>query len=341
MTTAQIAMMMGAAAGGGLMNAMAGGGTIVTFPILVFLGEPSIIANATSTVALLPGAAASMAGYRDEVITHKEWLKTLLLPSLLGGGLGSLLLLRTPESTFAALAPVLVLFATLLFMLQGFLAGRRERRAARQPASGGPQAGTGDASASAAAIAPARPQRATSSSGTQSGLAPNRAPGAPAPALAQQGSASAQAADEAAAAGGRSDQTAAAAQADPLTTRRWVVAIFFQFLISVYGGYFGAAIGILMLAVLGFLGLSNIFAMNGLKNFFGFCINGVAAAYFILRGAVVWPVALLMMAGSIAGGYGGARLARHIGQKRARAAVVVIGLVVTAILFWQHIHSAS
>jgi uncharacterized protein len=271
MTVTEGAIMLAAAATGGLMNAMAGGGTIVTFPTLVFLGEPAIIANATSTVALLPGAAASMAGYGREVASHREWLKTLLLPSVVGGGIGSILLLRTEEKTFANLAPLLVLFATLLFIWQGILSRRRERRLA-----GGPDAG------------------------------------------------------------------AAASDAPPslhLSRGRWLTAILFQFAISIYGGYFGAAIGILMLAVLGFLGLTNIFAMNGLKNFFGFCINGVAAAYFILRGAVVWPVALLMMAGSIAGGYGGARLAQVIGKEKARAAVVVIGFVVTAILFWQRARS--
>lgn len=278
MTPAEIAAMLAAAATGGLMNAMAGGGTIVTFPTLIFLGEPSIVANATSTVALLPGAAASMIGYGKEVSSHREWLKTLLLPSLVGGGIGSVLLLRTPEKTFAGLAPVLVLFATLLFMLQGVLAHRRSRAAAAAGTSGttGSAGGTEGDAADADTAPPLR-----------------RSPG------------------------------------------RWSAALLFQFAVSIYGGYFGAAIGILMLAVLGFLGISNIFAMNGLKNFFGFCINFVAAAYFIARGAVVWPVALLMMAGSIAGGYGGARLARRIGKEKARAAVVVIGFAVTAILFWQ------
>jgi uncharacterized protein len=353
MTAGQIAMMMGAAAGGGLMNAMAGGGTIVTFPILVFLGEPSIIANATSTVALLPGAAASLVGYRDEVLTHKEWLKTLLLPSLLGGGLGSLLLLRTPESTFAALAPLLVLFATLLFMLQGFLARRRTQRAAPQGIAAGP-------AGQSAAAPDGKQQPASMASGKQqagAGVAVTRqlAGRSGDQQAAKTPGGAPQAGDEAAGtrpiglAGGDGQaarapvarRQAGAGTSVQLSSRRWAVAIFFQFLISVYGGYFGAAIGILMLAVLGFLGLSNIFAMNGLKNFFGFCINGVAAAYFILRGAVVWPVALLMMAGSIAGGYGGARLARRIGQEKARAAVVVIGLVVTAILFWQHTQAAK
>jgi len=303
MTPTDAAIMLAAAATGGLMNAMAGGGTIVTFPILVFLGEPAIIANATSTVALLPGAAASMAGYGREVATHKEWLKTLLLPSVVGGGIGSFLLLRTPERTFANLAPLLVLFATLLFIWQGILARRRARRSSA-------------AATAAAAVAAAAEDPPTG--------------GPPAAARADR--------PLAAAAG-----TGTTADDDPpslgLSRGRWLTAILFQFAISIYGGYFGAAIGILMLAVLGFLGLTNIFAMNGLKNFFGFCINGVAAAYFILRGAVVWPVALLMMAGSIAGGYGGARLAQVIGKEKARAAVVVIGFVVTAILFWQRVRS--
>jgi uncharacterized membrane protein YfcA len=116
---------------------------------------------------------------------------------------------------------------------------------------------------------------------------------------------------------------------------RWAVAVLLQFGVAVYGGYFGAGIGILMLAVLGFLGLSDIHAMNGLKNFFGLSINGVAAAYFIARGAVDWPAALVMIGGAILGGYGGARFARRIGQDKARAAVIAIGLLVAALLAWQ------
>ena len=263
MTQTDIAVLTAAAAVAGVMNAMAGGGTIVTFPTLLLLGEPAITANATSTVALLPAALASMAGFRREVATHREWLKVLLLPSLLGGAIGAVLLLRTPEKAFARLAPVLVLFATVLFMVQGALARRTARRR------------------------------------------------------------------------GDEDPSAAPTPQPDIPRGRWLAALFWQFLVSIYGGYFGAAIGILMLAVLGFLGLRDIFAMNGLKNFFGFCINGVAAAYFIVRGAVEWPVALIMMAGSIAGGYGGAYFARRIGKEKSRAAVVVIGLVVTAVLFWQ------
>ena len=119
------------------------------------------------------------------------------------------------------------------------------------------------------------------------------------------------------------------------TPARLTAAVLFQFGVGVYGGYFGAGIGILMLAVLGFLGLSDIHAANGVKNFFGMCINGVAAAYFIVRGAVDWPVALIMIAGAIVGGYAGAGFARRIGKEKARAAVVVIGLLVAALLLFQ------
>lgn len=250
-------MLLGlAAAGGGMMNAIAGGGTILTFPVLLWLGEPAIIANATSTIALLPGSAASFVGYRREVSSHREWLRTLLLPSLLGGGAGGALLLLTPEKVFASLAPLLVLFATVLFALQGAIARRR-----------GASQSIDD------------------------------------PALVPSG--------------------------------RWPLAAAAQFLVAVYGGYFGAGIGILMLAILGFLGLRDIHAMNGLKAFFGFSINAVAALVFIARGAVDWPVVPVMILGAILGGYGGARLARFIGREKARMAVVGIGLLVAALLFWQ------
>jgi uncharacterized membrane protein YfcA len=249
---ADIAVFAGAGLAAGVMNALAGGGTILTFPALMFHGMPAIQANATSTVALVPGALSSFWGYRREVATHREWLRTLVVPSVAGGALGAWLLLRTEEKVFASLAPWLVLFATLLFLFQIWNSKR--------------SAPLGD------------------------GLAPNR---------------------------------------------RMSVAWAYQFVVAVYGGYFGAGIGILMLVALGFLGLSDIHAMNGLKNFFGACINGVAAAYFIVMGYVEWPVALVMMTGAIAGGFLGALFARRIGKEKARWAVVAVGLFVTAAMLWQ------
>jgi uncharacterized membrane protein YfcA len=258
-----IAALVASAVGAGAMNAMAGGGTILTFPTLIFLGMPAIMANATSTVALLPGAAASMAGFKEDVLRTKGWLRTLFLPSLGGGILGSVLLLRTSEKTFAHLAPVLILLATVLFMARGALS-RRFLPRQEQEDRGDP---------------------------------------------------------------------------DPsgLSRGRWITATLLQLAVAVYGGYFGAGIGILMLALLGFLGLQDIHAMNGLKNFFNLCINCVAAGYFILRGAVSWPEALVLALGAAVGGYSGARFSKRIGQEKARAAVVVIGLLVTAILAWQQL----
>ncbi len=252
MTGGAIAALLASAAGAGAMNAMAGGGTILTFPTLILLGEPAITANATSTVALWPGSVASLYGYRREVAGHRAWLASLFLPSLLGGALGAVLLLATPATTFEELAPFLVLFATLLFAVSGAVSRWTES----------PPGGV-------------------------------RAP------------------------------------------VRLAAAWIFQLAVGVYGGYFGAGIGILMLAVLGFLGLSDIHAANGVKNFLTLGINGVAAAYFIARGAVDWPAALVLMAGAVAGGYAGARLARSIGREKSRAAVVVIGIAVAVLLFLE------
>ncbi len=234
------------------MNSMAGGGTILTFPALLFLGVPPIEANATSTIALIPAAGASLMGYRREVLAHRAWLTSLLVPSLVGGALGSVLLLRTPERLFGQLAPLLILFATSLFLIQAIV-----------------QRGEKDS-------APA-----------------------------------------------------------PRTRRALLFAGLLQFLVAIYGGYFGAGIGILMLVILGSLGLSDIHAMNGLKNFFGICINIVAALYFSVRGAVNWKLAVIMIAGATLGGYAGARFARHIGKGKARAAVVIIGFAVTAALLLE------
>jgi uncharacterized membrane protein YfcA len=100
-----------------------------------------------------------------------------------------------------------------------------------------------------------------------------------------------------------------------------------QFGVAVYGGYFGAGIGILMLAALGAMGLTNIHRMNGLKNWGAMCINAIAAITFVFSGIVTWPVAAAMAAGGLAGGYGGARLALRAGQKWVRRAVIAIGFL--------------
>jgi uncharacterized membrane protein YfcA len=238
----------------GAVNAIAGGGTLLTFPALIGLGVPPIVANATSTVALWPGALGSMWGYRRELRGVARWAAAFAAPSLLGGLAGALLLLRTPPDRFDAIVPWLVLGATGLF-----LAGNR---------------GSG------------RGARGTGNSVPGSDVPEARAP-SPEPRLA---------------------------------------VLLIQFLVAIYGGYFGAGVGILMLATLGFAGFTNIHRMNGLKNWGGLCMNAVAAVAFAFSDVVSWPVALAMAAGAVVGGYGGSRLAQRVPQSAVRRAIVTIGL---------------
>ena len=233
---------------GGVMNSVAGGGTLLTFPALVAAGLSPLAANATSTVALLPAALSSMLGYRGELQGARRWAAALTVPSLVGGGLGALLLLRTSNDTFERVVPWLVLAATALFLLQ-----RPLMRAIRRH--------------------------------EHPGASPD----------------------------GEADGPNAA-------------MLVLQLGVGVYGGYFGAGVGILTLALLGFMGFVNIHRMNGLKNWSGFCMNAVAAGTFALSGIVEWPVAAAMAAGSIAGGYLGARGAQRLPQTFVRAAVAVIGI---------------
>jgi hypothetical protein len=238
------AVIFAAAFFAGAINSVAGGGTLVSFPALVWIGRDPILANATNAVALWPGSFASMVGFRRQIAGSLGWILMLGAPSLLGGALGAFLLLRTPSKTFSQLVPFLILAATLLIALQ-------------EPIS----------------------------------RLFNRNPG------------------------------------DHPSPKWRAGAIAFQFLVAVYGGYFGAGIGILMLAALGLLGLSDIHRMNGLKNFFAFSINAVASIYFVVCGKVIWGDALLMAAGAVLGGYGGANLALRLGRKAVRAAVVAIGFL--------------
>src|SRR5437867_1991804 len=118
----RLALLFAAGFTGGMTNAIAGGGTILTFPALIFAGLQAIDANATSTVALLPGALAGVVGYRQNIPAAAPWIKRFALASLLGGLIGGILLTRTPPKTFQWLVPFLILFATLLFMARGFFA---------------------------------------------------------------------------------------------------------------------------------------------------------------------------------------------------------------------------
>jgi uncharacterized membrane protein YfcA len=245
----RIAIAAAAALVAGIMNAIAGGGTLLTFPVLVAAGLPPLAANATSTVALVPGALSSMLGYRAELEGGRRWARSLTVPSLLGGALGAWLLLRTPPRMFDHIVPWLVLGATALFLVQQPLLAWVRRHE----------------------------------------LEPRHA----------------------------IDVTAG-----PVAVK----LLLFQFTIGIYGGYFGAGVGIFMLAALGFMGLTNIHRMNGLKNWSGFCMNMVATLAFALSGIVDWPIALTLAVFAIAGGYVGSRGAQQLPQHFVRFAVAFIGI---------------
>ena len=241
----------GAAFAAGAVNAVAGGGTLISYPTLLALGLNAVTANATSTVAIWPGTVGSMWGYRAEMEHAEPRFRILIVPSLVGGLLGALLLRWTSPATMERIVPFLILFATILLSLQ--------------PA-------------------------------VQKFLKVGR-------------------------------------HVEHRSTR-WVIgAVGFQFLVGVYGGFFGAGIGILMLAALGILGMRNINQMNALKVVFGGSINGIAAAYFVYARMVDWSYVLVMAAGALAGGYGGAGLARRAGPKAVWTAVVLIGFGISAYLF--------
>ncbi len=254
MTLLQAVCLFGAAFIAGMINSVAGGGTLVSFPTLIWVGHAPVIANATNTFAMVPGAWSSAYGYRREMAQIPQRLFYLLIPSVLGSVLGGVLLKYTPPNTFAALVPFLVLFATLLFMVQE----------------------------------PIQRWLKTSE------LAHHQ------------------------------------------MTNGWLIgAGFYQFLVAVYGGYFGAGIGILMLAVLGVMGLQDIHQMNGLKNVFGSVINGMAALYFVLVGLIDWPAACVMAVGSILGGYAAAGIARKLDRKVVRKIVIAIGFGMTISLLFK------
>ena len=261
-----------AAFAAGAINSVAGGGTLLTFPSLLLLVS-SIVANGTSTLALVPGSVSAVWAYRSELRGARREIALLALPSLIGGLIGALWVVKTGNNEFAKLIPWLIFAATALFLVQEPISRWvQSRKDARQNAS----------------------QPASLSGGGDADL-----------------------------------------------PHSWLALLglaLFQFVVAIYGGFFGAGIGILMLAALGIMGLAaNIHRANGVKNLLAACINGVAAGTFIYKHEIDWPIAGMMAVAAIAGGYGGAGFARRLGQKTVRKIVVGIGIGIgVAILVWKH-----
>jgi uncharacterized membrane protein YfcA len=241
-----IVLLIAAAFAGGAMNAMAGGGSFVTFPALVYAGAPSISANATSTMALFPGYFSSAWAYRQDFQAPAGVsLRALIVVSLIGGAVGGVMLLVTPVHVFDAIVPWLLLLATALFA-----AGRPAAAWLRRYVTLGP-----------------------------------------------------------------------------------VSLLSVQFLLGIYGGYFGGAVGIMMLAALGLFGMTDLNGMNGVKSLLAGTMNTVALLTFVVAAKIVWAAALPMLCGSTVGSYLGARLARRIPSNLQRIAIIVIGSAMTVAFF--------
>ena len=230
----------------GVMNALVGGGSFFTFPALVFTGVPPVLANASSTVALLPGVFASALAYREDYRPIAGIaLEAILLVSIAGGASGASLLLYLPAEAFEAIVPWLLLLATVLFAFGPWLA----------PVLAG-----------AVRMGPA-------------------------------------------------------------------ALLTAQFFIALYGGYFGGAVGLIMLAVWSLSGVTDIKMMNANRTLLGGSMNAAAVVLFILAGSVVWPQTILMLVASVLGGYSGARAARRMNPRLLRAVITLIAIGVTTAFF--------
>ncbi|HTR26243.1 MAG TPA: sulfite exporter TauE/SafE family protein [Terriglobales bacterium] len=236
---------------GGALNAVAGGGSFIAFPALLFTGVAPIAANATNTVALWVGVTASTGAYRKHLELSRRVMVPLAVTSVIGGIAGAYLLLHTPAHTFLRVLPWLMLGATLLFVF-----------GARLSCSG-------------------------------EGL-------------------------------GRD-----------ISTSALVFASVFELVVAVYGGYFGGGVGILNLAMLAVIGMTDIHAMNALKVVLGGIINGVAVITFVVKGAVVWKEGTVMIVGAMVGGYLGAHYAQKLPPAWIRGFVIVVGTGMTAYFFWK------
>lgn len=232
-----------------MINALAGGGTLVSFPVLIALGIPPVAANITNTIGLCPGYFSGIYAQRKDFVSQKKRLYAILPLSILGGIVGGLLLIHSDEQSFELLVPYLILIASLLLAVQ-------------VPVKRWLQS------------------RSLTSNHLKAGK---------------------------------------------------IGAAIFLFMAAVYGGYFGPGVSVIIIALLGFLYDDPLNRLNVLKLAISFSINISAALYFIFSGSVVWPVALVMCLGAIAGGFAGGVYVEKINHDILRFIVIGIGIIISII----------
>ena len=238
-----------AAVAGGFVNAIAGGGTLITFPMLTAVGIPPVVANITNTVALCPGYVGGTYAQRNDLKGQGRRMWLLLPTGVLGGITGGVLLLYTSDATFRRIIPYLILTAVILLAFQDRM---RNWIVSRMSDAGHRR-----------------------------------------------------------------------------LNEAWSMVLIFP--AAVYGGYFGAGLGVMMLAVLGLVLDDSLTRLNALKQSLSFSINIAAAVFFLFSGQVVWPAAIVMAVGALGGGVLGGRLAGRIKPVVLRWIVVAVGVIVAII----------
>ena len=254
MSASEILIIGLAAAMAGAMNSVAGGGTFFSFPALLAVGVPPVVANASNAVALWPASLSSAWAYRRELARFRTGLVALSLVALVGGIAGGLLLLSTKDDTFSKLIPWLLLVATVMFAGSGQISALLARL--RQRSDESPSHGT-------------------------------------------------------------------------------VGGLLFQLGVSIYGGFFGAGMGIVMIAALAIQGHRDIHDINALKNWLSAIIYSVAVVTFVAAGAVSWPHTLVMIVTAAIGGYWGAVGARKVPAVWLRRFIIGVGSVLTTYYFYK------
>ena len=276
----------------GTINTVVGSGTLITFPTLLAFGYPPVLANVSNNVGLVPGVASGVYGYRSELGGQRRRLIRLGSASVCGGLVGAILLLTLPQSAFKDIVPALIGLAVVMVIIQPRLArwvAERQRARAALATPDGAGAGAG---------------------------------GAGAEGMGRGGGASA------GAEGGGADGASAVAVAAPPAVAEaiggpvlWVLV----FLAGIYGGYFGAAQGVLLIGMLGIALNDSLQRINAAKNVLAGLVNGLAAVVFILATHVDWGVAGLIAAGSIIGGQVGARIGKRLPPWGLRVLIVCVG----------------
>jgi uncharacterized membrane protein YfcA len=282
----------------GTINTVVGSGTLITFPTLLAFGYPPVLANVSNNVGLVPGVASGVYGYRSELGGQRRRLIRLGSASVCGGLVGAILLLTLPQSAFKAIVPALIGLAVVMVIIQPRLAKWvAERQRARAALATPDGAGAEGASAGSAG-------------GGSSGAV---ADGASVVAGAN--------------GAGANGASAVAVAAPPAVEEAiggpvlWVLV----FLAGIYGGYFGAAQGVLLIGMLGIALNDSLQRINAAKNVLAGLVNGLAAVVFILATHIDWGVAGLIAAGSIIGGQVGARIGKRLPPWGLRVVIVCVG----------------